>query len=51
MDESCGRRLAPHPPGGGVAADDLLVDEHPQHFGGIPPLRLGGGEHVGCGGA
>lgn len=40
--------LAAHPSGGLVAALDLLGDQHPQHFGGVPALGPGGGQDVRC---
>ena len=41
--------FAAHPAGGVVAAADLLGDQHPQDLGGVPALRPGGGQHLGCG--
>ena len=43
--------LRRHPPGGLVAAADLLGDQHPEDLGGVPALGPGGGEDVGGGGA
>src|SRR5690606_31645017 len=39
-------RLASGSAGGGVTADDLVVDEHAENLGGVPALRAGGCEHV-----
>jgi hypothetical protein len=60
MEESCSRQdweglpgrqpggLAAHPPGGLVAAADLLGDQDAEDFGGVPALRPRGGQHLGC---
>ena len=36
---------------GAVPAGDLLGQQRSEHLGGVPPLRLGGGQHLGGGAA
>jgi hypothetical protein len=33
--------------GGDVTAGGLFGQQDPQHLGGVPALRLGGGDHLG----
>jgi hypothetical protein len=57
MDDSCSSQAAMVLPVGKVAraggqrgavlADDLLGQQGAEHFGGVPPLRLGDGQHLG----